>query len=56
MSFASTRPPRYDCEIFTEAQNVKRKHGEEESEDTVVDGRFESESFLVFVSCFLIYI
>ena len=50
MSFASTRPPRYDCEIFTEAQNLKKKHGEEDPEEILVDGRFESESYLVFVS------
>lgn len=50
MSFASTRPPRFDCEIFTEAQNAKKKHSDETDEESKVDGRFESEAFLIFVS------
>lgn len=33
MCFVSARPPKYDCEIFTEAHNGKKKQQAEEEED-----------------------
>jgi hypothetical protein len=49
MTFVSTRPAKYDCEIFTEAQVHKRANIErqEESEEELLKA---VESYLVFVT------
>jgi hypothetical protein len=48
MCFVSTKPPKYDCEIFTEAHNAKKNRGEEEDQDPL-PGVFMPEEYLLFV-------
>jgi hypothetical protein len=53
MSFVSTRPPKYDCEIFVDTQK-KRKKDEENLPPPEISARSgvtaPSESFILFVS------
>ena len=50
MSFVSTRPPKYDCEIFSESQNKVAAMSEESD---IGENRFD-ENFLLFVSYFIV--
>jgi hypothetical protein len=50
MAFASSTPPKYDCEIFNEINTVMNGKGEDEAQydkNSYVD---YSDKFLVFVS------
>ena len=47
MCFISSKPPKYDCEIFTEAQNHKKGNEDEEEIDT---NEIFEDNYLIFVS------
>jgi hypothetical protein len=53
MSFVSTRPPKYDCEIFVDTQK-KRKKEDDNLPPPEISARSgvsaPSESFIIFVS------
>lgn len=51
MCFVSTKPPKFDCEIFTEAKNARlaKEGGEVVLSDLEKLGYFE-DKYLIFVS------